>query len=265
MVTEIDPTHWRTLWISDLHLGSTACSAESLLDFLDHHDADTLYLVGDIVDAWHLKRFGHWPRAHNDVVQRILRRARNGTRVVLIPGRRDPFVRDWAGVSFGDIDIVEEAIHRMACGRRLLVTHGDQFDSRWTTRLAGIYHTVQRWRDERRNPEAADRASDAREARHQRGRAGYLRQVQHVGLNEVRRRMLDGLICGHAHAPALETVDGLIYGNDGDWVHSLSAIAEDHDGRLSLQYGQPQARRLPLSRDATRPLAMPALPSTLRR
>lgn len=144
-VNEIRPTHWRALWISDIHLGTAGCKAEFLLDFLEHNDSDTLYLVGDIVDGWQLRKHWHWPRAHNDVIQRILRKARNGTRVVFIPGNHDEFAREFAGYAFGDIEILDEDVHVTAKGMRLLVLHGDQFDgviqhSRWLAHLGdGLY------------------------------------------------------------------------------------------------------------------------------
>ena len=127
-VNEVHPAHWRALWISDIHLGTAGCKAEFLLDFLDHNESDTLYLVGDIVDGWQLRKHWHWPRAHNDVIQRILRKARNGTRVVFIPGNHDEFAREFAGYAFGDIEILDEDVHVTAKGLRLLVLHGDQFD-----------------------------------------------------------------------------------------------------------------------------------------
>ena len=110
-VNEIRPAHWRALWISDIHLGTAGCKAEFLLDFLEHNDSDTLYLVGDIVDGWQLRKHWHWPRAHNDVIQRILRKARNGTRVVFIPGNHDEFAREFCGFAFGDIEILDEDVH----------------------------------------------------------------------------------------------------------------------------------------------------------
>ena len=149
-VNDIHPTRWRTLWLSDIHLGTSGCKAQFLLDFLDHNDADTLYLVGDIVDGWQLRKHWHWPRAHNDVVQRILRKARSGTRVVFIPGNHDEFAREFIGYAFGDIEILDEEVHVTAKGQKLLVLHGDQFDgviqhSKWLAHLGDSLYQFALW------------------------------------------------------------------------------------------------------------------------
>ena len=120
--------HLRALFISDVHLGTRGCQAELLLDFLRHHDAETIYLVGDIIDGWRLKRSWYWPQSHNDVVQKLLRKARKGTRVIYIPGNHDEFLRDYLGTHFGGIEVHSSTVHDSADGRRLLVIHGDQFD-----------------------------------------------------------------------------------------------------------------------------------------
>jgi UDP-2,3-diacylglucosamine pyrophosphatase LpxH len=120
--------HVRTAWISDIHLGTPGCQAAALLDFLKQLDCQTLYLVGDIIDGWQLRRQWYWPQAHNDVVQKLLRKARKGTRVVFVPGNHDEFARRYVEHNFGGVDVVEEAVHETADGRRLWVTHGDLFD-----------------------------------------------------------------------------------------------------------------------------------------
>ena len=126
--------HYRAIWISDVHLGTSGCQANYLLDFLKHNEADKFYLVGDIIDGWRLKKSFYWPQAHNDVVQKILRKARKGTEVVYVPGNHDESIRQFLGLSFGDIKVVPEAIHTTADGRKLWITHGDLFDG--ITRLA---------------------------------------------------------------------------------------------------------------------------------
>ena len=141
---------FRTLWISDLHLGTPGCQANALLDFLKNTECETLYLVGDIVDGWQLKRHWYWPQAHNDVVQKLLRKARKGTRVIFVPGNHDEFARRYAGHAFGGIEVVEDCIHQTADGRRLWVMHGDLFDgviqcARWLAHVGdGLYQLALR-------------------------------------------------------------------------------------------------------------------------
>ncbi len=239
----------RTLWISDLHLGTRGCQAERVLDFLRHTESETLYLVGDIVDGWALRRKGwHWPEAHNTVVQKLLRKARKGTRVVYVPGNHDDFARQFAGLSFGGIETRREAVHTTADGRCLLVLHGDAFDGAvalapWLSELGSrIYEG------------ALLLNRPLNRARHALGRpywslAAFLkgntkRAVQYIaGFEEaVARRAAergaDGVVCGHIHKAELRTVGtgagGVLYANCGDWVESCTALAEGFDGRLEL-------------------------------
>ena len=139
---------YRAIWISDIHLGTRGCKADYLLDFLRHNDALTIYLVGDIVDGWRLRKSWYWPQSHNDVVQKLLRKVRHGTRVVYVPGNHDEWLRDYTMLRFGGVEVVEEAVHVTADGRRLLVIHGDWFDlvvkhARW---LAILATAPTRWR-----------------------------------------------------------------------------------------------------------------------
>lgn len=138
---------FRTIWISDIHLGTRGCNAEMLIDFLDHVDSDTIYLVGDIIDGWQLKKKFYWPAAHNDIVWRILKRAKRGTRVIYVPGNHDEIFRQFTGLSFGGVEIKRQAIHQTADGRRLLVLHGDEFDAitlshRWLAHLGDAAYTA---------------------------------------------------------------------------------------------------------------------------
>lgn len=140
MTSEHHTTGFRTLFISDVHLGARGCQADRLLDFLRYHDADTIYLVGDIVDGWQLRSGWFWPQHHNDVVQKLLRKARKGARIIYLPGNHDEFLRDYYGTHFGGIEVTETAIHEAADGRRYLVVHGDVFDmvvkhARWLALL----------------------------------------------------------------------------------------------------------------------------------
>ncbi|MDQ1758885.1 UDP-2,3-diacylglucosamine hydrolase [Achromobacter xylosoxidans] len=276
-VNEIRPAHWRALWISDIHLGTAGCKAEFLLDFLDHNDSDTLYLVGDIVDGWQLRKHWHWPRAHNDVIQRILRKARNGTRVVFIPGNHDEFAREFAGYAFGDIEILDEDVHTTAKGQRLLVLHGDQFDgviqhSRWLAHLGDGLYQLALWINHHfnrlRHRLGLHYWSLSQYLKHKvKNAVSFITDFEEALAGEARRRGLDGVVCGHIHKAELRYVAEILYCNDGDWVESLSALAETHDGQLQLlDWATVMADREadPAARPP-RSLTLPALPSALRR
>ena len=234
----------RCAWISDLHLGTPGCQAGPLLDFLRHLECDTLFLVGDIVDGWQLRRAWYWPQSHNDVVQKLLRKARKGTRVILVPGNHDEFARRYVGHNFGGIDVVDEWIHETADGRRLWVTHGDLFDgvvqcARWLALVGdGLYtFTLQ-----------LNRSLNSLRARlglpywslSKYLKAKVKRAVSYVGdfeaalAREARRRGAEGVVCGHIHHAELRDIDGILYANDGDWVESLTALIEHADGRLEI-------------------------------
>lgn len=235
----------RSVFISDVHLGTRACKAERLVDFLREYPAQYLYLVGDIVDFWAMRRGIHWSAAQNTVVQKILRRARHGERVIFIPGNHDEALRDYVGASFGDITLHAEYVHETADGRRFLLIHGDEFDEvtrhhRWVALLGDAAYgalvranVVWAW------------------VRRQMGRPGYWSLAGHVKrkvkkalefmygfedavMRSVRERGLDGVICGHIHWAAIKEVEGLLYVNCGDWVDSCTAIVEHADGRLEL-------------------------------
>lgn len=248
----------RTVWISDVHLGTPGCQAHALLDFLKRVECDTLYLVGDIIDGWQLRRSWYWPQAHNDVVQKLLRKARKGTRVIYVPGNHDEFARKFLEHSFGGIEVAEEWIHTTADGRQLWVTHGDLYDgviqvARWLALLGdSLYEFTLKLN---------------RHLNSWRARAGlpywslskYLklkvkRAVSYVGdfeaalAREARKRGVDGLVCGHIHHAEMRDVEGILYCNDGDWVESLTALVEHADGSLALvEWGEVMAGRATLS------------------
>lgn len=277
-MTEIRPTRWRTLWISDLHLGTAGCKADFLLDFLDKNESDTLYLVGDIIDGWQLRKHWHWPRAHNDVVQRILRKARRGTRVVFIPGNHDEFAREFIGIAFGDIEVLDEDVHVTADGLRLLVLHGDQFDGviqhgKWLARLGDTLYQTALWLNHHfnrlRHRMGLQYWSLSQYLKHKvKNAVSFITDFEEALAGEAKRRGLDGVVCGHIHRPQIREVDGILYCNDGDWVESLSALAENHDGTLTLldwsaEHSRRESGSPPLR--PRRPLSLPALPSALRR
>ncbi len=234
----------RAAFISDVHLGTAGCQAPALLDFLRRVECDVLYLVGDIVDGWQLSRRWYWPQAHNDVVQKVLRKARKGTRVVFVPGNHDAFARRYVGHSFGGIEVVDEAVHVMLDGRRLWVLHGDLFDgvvqcARWLAHLGdGLYQIALRlnqWLNLARGRMGLPYWSLSRYLKLKVKRAAsFIGDFESAVIREARRRQVDGVVCGHIHHAELREVDGLIYANDGDWVESLTALVEGHDGRLQV-------------------------------
>jgi len=235
---------FRSIWISDLHLGTAGCQAELLLEFLRQTESDYLYLVGDIIDGWQLRRRWYWPQAHNDVVQKVLRKARKGTRVVFIPGNHDEFGRHFLRLSFGGIEIQEEAVHITADARRLLVIHGDTFDgvvqcAKWLAFLGDRLHTwvlrLNRWLNAVRTRLGFPYWSLALYLKHKvKNAVSYISDFEHAVASEARRRGLDGVVCGHIHKAEIRVIDGVLYCNDGDWVESLTALVETDAGELSV-------------------------------
>ena len=242
-------TRYRTIFISDLHLGTPGCQADALLDFLKVHPSDNLFLVGDIVDGWQLRRKWYWPQSHNDVVQKLLRRARKGCRVTYIPGNHDEFARQFIGHHFGGVEVLKEAVHTTADGRHLWVIHGDYFDAvvqraKWLAYLGdNLYEFTLRLN---------------RHLNSMRARMGlpywslssYLKQKVKTALNyvtdfevsvaqEARRRGHQGVVCGHIHRAEMRDINGVLYCNDGDWVESRSALVENFDGSLELIHWAP--------------------------
>lgn len=234
----------RTAWISDLHLGTPGCQARHLLDFLRTVDCETLYLVGDIVDGWQLRRQWYWPQSHNDVVQKLLRKARKGTRVVFVPGNHDEFARRYVSHDFGGIEVVDEALHRTADGRTLWVTHGDLYDgviqcARWLAHLGDRAYEFTLRLNRHLNSIRARLGmpywSLSRYLKLKVKRAvSYVGDFERAVANEARKRGADGVVCGHIHHAELRDIDGILYANDGDWVESLTALVEHVDGRLEL-------------------------------
>jgi len=235
----------RTLFLSDIHLGTRACQAPRLLEFLREHPADQTYLLGDIVDFWAMHRGVCWTAAQNTVVQKLLRRARRGERIVFVPGNHDEAVREYLDVSFGDIEVREEAVHETLDGRRLLLTHGDVFDQvtrhhRWVAVAGDVAYNllvrvnlVLSWT--RRTLGIAGYWSLAGYAKRKVKTAlTFIFDFEDSAVRHARERGLDGIVCGHIHWPMIREIDGLIYANCGDWVDSCSAIVEHVDGRLEL-------------------------------
>lgn len=235
---------YRSIWISDVHLGTRGCKAEFLLDFLKNSESDYLYLVGDIVDGWRLKKSWYWPQAHNDVVQKLLRRARKGTRVVYIPGNHDEGFRDYIGLQFGGVTIAEDAVHVTADGRRFLVIHGDQFDAvvkyaKWLAHVGDTVYMVllvfNTWLNFIRRRLGFTYWSLSAYLKHKaKSAVEFIGSYERALADEARRRDVDGVICGHIHTAEMRDMDGILYVNDGDWVESCTALVEHHTGELEI-------------------------------
>ena len=238
------PRHFRTLFLSDVHLGCKGCQAALLIDFLRFHDAETIYLVGDIVDGWRLKRGWYWPQEHNDVVQKLLRKGRKGSRIVYIPGNHDEFLRDYVGTHFGGVEVVDSIIHETADGQRLLVIHGDLFDvvvrhARWLAHLgAGAYATVLALNTVlnrvRRRMGLSYWSLSAYLKLKVKNAVNYIGAFEQALANEAKRVGADGVVCGHIHHPRIAESPGFRYVNTGDWMESCTAVVEHHDGRLEI-------------------------------
>ena len=258
---------YRTVWISDIHLGTRGCNAELLIDFLDHVDCATMYLVGDIIDGWRLKKRFYWPERHNAILRRIMKRAKQGTRIVYIPGNHDEMFRQFAGSNFGGVEIRRKAIHLTADGRRLLILHGDEFDAimlahRWLAfvgdrayallmRLNVAVNLVRRklklpyW-------------SLSKVAKHKvKNAVEFISRFEEAVAHEAIRLKVDGVVCGHIHTADERRFGDIVYYNDGDWVEGCTALVEHECGRMEiLHWADEIAARRP--RTAARASAGPA-------
>jgi UDP-2,3-diacylglucosamine pyrophosphatase LpxH len=235
---------YRTLFLSDVHLGTRSSQADALLEFLKHTEAETIYLVGDIVDFWRIKRGAVWPQSHNDVLQKILRKVRKGTRVVFIPGNHDEGIRDYAGMHFGGIEIERQAIHTMADGRRFVVLHGDEYDvvvryARWLAFLGDRGYEFALWLNSplnfvRRHLGLGFWSLSAYLKHRVKTAVNFIGEFEKALAEEARRQHVDGVICGHIHHAASRDIGGIHYINTGDWVESCTAIAEKENGEIEL-------------------------------
>lgn len=235
----------RSVFLSDIHLGTRGCQADRLLDFLREHESEYLYLIGDIIDFWAMSRSIHWTPSQNTVVQKILRRARHGSHVFFIPGNHDEALREYVDSSFGNIRLVHDHIHHAADGRRYLLLHGDEFDQvtryhRWVAVLGDVsYNVLVRiniWLSwVRRHLRLSGYWSLAGYAKRKVKRAvSFIYDFEESVVHEVRQRGVDGVICGHIHSATIKEIDGLLYVNCGDWVDSCTAIVEHFDGQMQL-------------------------------
>lgn len=235
---------YRTIWISDTHLGTPGCQAELLLDFLKSTDCETLYLVGDIIDGWQLRKGWYWPPRHNDIVRCVLKKAKHGTRVVYVPGNHDEVFRDYAGLNLGGVELLPEALHVTADGRTLLILHGDEFDgvvmyARWLAflgdhaytlllKLNGVLNRIRKrlglpyWS---LSSELKKRVKNA---------VQFISSFEQAVAHAATERGASGVVCGHIHTAEMRTIGDVAYYNDGDWVESCTALVEHSDGQMEI-------------------------------
>ncbi|MFM7482829.1 MAG: UDP-2,3-diacylglucosamine diphosphatase, partial [Burkholderiaceae bacterium] len=231
------PLRFRTIFISDVHLGTSGCQAKRLLEFLKATESDKLYLIGDIVDGWQLKRRWYWHQTHNDVVQLVLKKAKKGTKVIFVPGNHDESIRQFIGLDFGGIKIRDELVHKTADGRKLLVLHGDRFDgviacAKWLAYVGDSLYTLilkfnqyyNSWRARVGLPYWSLSQYLKLKVKNA---VSYITSFEQALAAEARKKGLDGVICGHIHKPEIRDIDGILYCNDGDWVESLTALIEE--------------------------------------
>lgn len=265
----------RSIFLSDIHLGTRACQAQSLLEFLREYDSEHLFLIGDIVDFWAMKRGVYWSTRHNTVVQKILKRARHNTRVIYVPGNHDEALREHVGISFGHIRLRYDHIHTAADGKRYLLTHGDDFDQvtkyhRWAAVLgdkayafAVRLNTMVSWF--RRRLGIAGYWSLAGYAKRKvKSAVSFIFDFEESVARYVKEQGVDGVICGHIHAAAIKEIDGIRYMNCGDWVDSCTAILEHEDGRMELlEWGARALTVKPEVADADEPRWKPVVAEPL--
>lgn len=240
----MQPLQFRSIWISDTHLGTRTCKAEYLLDFLKHTESKNLYLIGDIIDFWSLKNGWYWPKLHNQVIQTIMEKAAKDTEVIYVPGNHDEWFRDYLGLLFGGVRITADPVHTTADGRRFLIIHGDEFDSvvkhsRWLAVLgSGAYDFLlyaNRWVNYFRRKLGFPYWSLAAYLKHKvKNAVNFISNFEQALAHEARKRGVDGVICGHIHRATIENMNGIVYCNDGDWVESCTALVERHDGSLAI-------------------------------
>jgi len=243
---------YRTIWISDVHLGTRGCNDRLLIDFLDHVDSDMLYLVGDIIDGWRLKKKFYWPERHNAIVRRFMKRAKRGTRVIYVPGNHDEMFRQFSGMNFGGVEIRKKAIHETADGRRLLVLHGDEFDAimlahRWLAfagdaaynfllRMNVVVNAVRRRFD-------LPYWSLSKHAKHKvKNATQFISRFEETVAHEAQRLKVDGVVCGHIHTAETRQFGDVAYYNDGDWVEGCTALVEHFDGRMEILHWAEEIR-----------------------
>ncbi|HWB60360.1 MAG TPA: UDP-2,3-diacylglucosamine diphosphatase [Chthoniobacteraceae bacterium] len=234
---------YRTAWISDLHLGTRGCNAEALLYFLRDYEFETLYLVGDLIDIWQLRRGIYWPQSHSDVIQKILRKGRKGTHIIYIPGNHDEFVSGFFG-AYGNIMVEKQAIHETADKRRLLIMHGHELDTvvqniKWLAYVGDFgYQLLLKLN----RPVNFVRKLFGREywslsayvKKSVKNAVSFIGQFEEAIVRYSKEYKVDGVVCGHIHSPVIRKIENVDYYNSGDWVESCSVLLEDYEGKISL-------------------------------
>lgn len=239
-----DRKQYRSIFISDVHLGTRHSNAEKLLEFLKNTEADNYYLIGDIIDGWAMKNKTYWPQSHNNVVQFFLKQSKKAVKVIYVTGNHDEFLRTYSGTEMGNIKIVDETIHYGENGKKYLVIHGDQFDivtmnAKWLSMIGGWLYD--RMIDLNRYLQtlykvlnisgfslSAWAKSNVKEA------VNFIGDYENVVADAAKRRCVDGVICGHIHSVANKTINDIHYINCGDWVESCTAIVEHHNGKFEI-------------------------------
>ncbi len=248
----------RAIWISDVHLGTRGCKADFLLDFLKHNEAEYVYLLGDIIDGWRLKKGWHWPQKHNDVVQKLLRKARKGAQVVYVPGNHDEFARDFLDLQFGGIEVKQEAEHVTADGRRMLMLHGDKYDgvmvyAKWLAHLGDWAYesllVINHYFNILRRKMGYDYWSLSAYLKHKvKNAVNFISDFEKLVAGAAKKDNMEIVVCGHIHKAELRYVDDVLYCNTGDWVESCTAMVEDSAGKLSIIHWSDKQKTL-LSED----------------
>jgi UDP-2,3-diacylglucosamine pyrophosphatase LpxH len=236
--------NYRSIWISDFHLGTRGCQSELLLEFIKHTQSEKLYLVGDIIDGWALKNTWHWPQSHNDVVQKILRKARHGTEVFYLSGNHDEVTRGFAPVNFGGVSILNQIIHETVDKKKYLVVHGDQFDgiiqcAKWLAMLGSITYDFliyfNRYINFFRKKLGYEYWSLSNYLKFTvKNAVKFVSEYEKLVCNYAKQFKVDGIICGHIHHANMQYMNEIHYINDGDWVESCTALVEHFDGKLEL-------------------------------
>ncbi len=242
--TDTERRQYRTLFLSDIHLGTKACQAEHLLEFLKYYNADTIFLVGDVIDFWRIKSSPYWPQSHNDVIQKLLRKVRKGSRIIYIPGNHDEDLRAYCGQHFGGIEFKLQDMHITADGRKFLIMHGDEFDVviryvKWLAFLGdwayvaalGVNTTFNKIRRQFGLPYWSLSAYLKYKVKKA---VNFIGDFETTLASEARRQEADGVICGHIHHAGMRDINGITYINTGDWVESVTAAAENHDGSFEI-------------------------------
>lgn len=275
------PKHYRALFISDVHLGSKGCQAEALYEFLETHTTDTLYLVGDIIDGWRLKKKWFFPQSHTNVIEAILSMAKKGTDVYYIAGNHDEFLRGFLRfkMNFGEVKLSNREMHIGVDGRHYLVVHGDMFDGlmradrKWIMHLGDNAYNLLLWINTKlnfiRRKLGLEYWSLSKSLKTRTKRAmNFIHSFEEQVADYCRRKDYDGAICGHIHVAEMREIDGIVYMNDGDWVESCTALAEHHDGRWELLHNKPnhiKKRRPSLKAQIGEASLVPKLSGKMRR